>query len=34
MFQKSKYDVMASENSMNTGSLLLLVGKIYRSFKS
>lgn len=34
MFQKSKYDVMASENAMNTGSLLLIVGKIYRNFKS
>ena len=34
MFQMSKYDVMASENAMNTGSLLLLVGKIYKSFKS
>ena len=34
MFQKSKYDVMASENAMNTGSLLLIVGKIYKNFKS
>lgn len=34
MFQKSKYDVMESENSKNTMSLFLVVGKIYKDLKS